>query len=175
MSTAIRTSAGLLAALLLAATNNAGAAPIVWNFSGALDSGIYINETFSGQFSYDDAGLLGSGDEYLSVTRIGFDFLGQHFTLADAAATVEAAYLDGAFLGLSFNAIQGNGGIALIPGFTDISQAYFAYDTPAGLFGGAGSISYRMPTTQVPEPASVALLLAGLGVLGFVRRQTKAA
>ena len=49
-------AAALFGLLLLGATS-AQAATNTYTFSGTLDSGLFNGETFSGQFSFDDAAL----------------------------------------------------------------------------------------------------------------------
>jgi hypothetical protein len=144
------------------------AAPVNYNFNGAVDFGALLGETYSGQFTFDDAALTGSGDEYLPVSSLSFNFLGNAFDQSNGVAPPEAAFLDGAFLGLSFNVDAFNPGFATIPGFVDVSESYFAYDNGAGS-AGFGSLAYSV--SAVPEAETWTMLLPGLVLLGFFARR----
>ncbi len=153
MRTYIRNT--LLAALLAAAIP-AQAAIQTWNFSGTVDSGSLLGQNYVGQFSFDDLGLTGSGDEYLAVSSLGMQFNGTAFTLADELATTEAAFADGSFLGMNFSAAN----FTFITGSVDTSDAFLALDD------GAANVIYA----PVPEPETYALMLAGLGLVGMKLR-----
>lgn len=160
----------LIALLLLGATS-AHAAATRYTFSGALDSGVFNGETYSGQFSFDDATLTGLGEEYLSVDNLTLSFHSQTYTQINAAAVPEAAFADGAFLGLSFIVKSSDPTFSLVPGFSSIADAYVAYDASAGA-SGYGSVAYT--PVPVPEPETYALLLAGLGLVGWTARRAHA-
>lgn len=159
--------AGLIGLLLLGSVS-AQAAITTYSFSGTLDSGVFQDETFSGQFSFDDAALAGAGDEYLAVDTLTMSFHGGVYTHVDAAATPEAAFTEGALLGLSFTVESSDPAFSLIPGFSSAADAYFGYDPSAG-DSGFGSVTYTL--VPVPEPKSYAMLLAGLGLIGYVVRK----
>lgn len=139
-----------------------------YSFSGKLDSGVYVGETFSGSFSFNDDAIINSNSEWLSVDTLNMTFLGYSFTLAQAIAPVEVGYSNGAFLGLSFSADSDSFGFTLTPGDSHLSQAFLAYDSNVGL-SGTGDVIYA----AVPEPETYALLLAGLAVMGGVARRRK--
>lgn len=165
MQKLIRTTA--LAVALLAAFPAAQAATQNYSFNGALDSGLYAGQTFSGNFSFDDAALSGIDAEWLSVGSLSMNFLGNNYTLANAAAPVEVSYFNGAFVGLSYTVETGEPKFSLIAGYDNVGQSYIAYDTAVLGGSGAGNVIYA----AVPEPESYALLLAGLGLLGAVARR----
>jgi len=169
MQKLFRTTA--LAALLLAALPAAQAATQNYIFSGTLDSGIFSGQTFSGNFSFDDAALTGLDAEWLSVGNLSFSFLGHTFTLANAAAPAEVGYFNGNFLGLSYTVESSEPKVSLIAGNESTSDAFIAYDTSAIGGSGAGSVIYA----AVPEPESFAMLLAGLGLMGAVARRRRMA
>lgn len=147
------------------------AAPVNYNFNGAVDSGTLLGETYAGQFSFDDAALTGSGNEFLSVSSLSFNFLGNAFDQSNGVAPPEAAFLEGVFLGLSFNVNAFNPGFAAIPGFFDVAESYFAYDNGAGS-AGFGSLAYSV--SAVPEAETWTMLLPGLALVGyFARRRGK--
>jgi hypothetical protein len=152
-----------LAALLLASLPAAQAA--TYSFSGMMDSGSLIGESFFGNFSFDDLGLTGIDFEIRGLSSLSLSFAGKTYTLADADAAPDVSYQDGILLGLSYSASAIDPKIAFVAGFSDTSDAYLAY-TKAGI-DGAGSVIYA----AVPEPKSYAMLLAGLGMLGLLARR----
>lgn len=158
----------LVASLFLAA--GAHAAPVAYSFSGVADSGALTGEAYAGGFSIDPAALAGVGDEYLAVSGFGFSFLGASYSAADFAPA--AHFADGVFVGLDgFADLGGVESLALISGFSDPADAYFAYDLAAG--AGFGPLAYQI--AAVPEPQTFALLAVGLGlVAAFTRRRTLA-
>ncbi len=158
-----------LAALLLAAVPT-HAAMQIWNFSGALDSGHFAGGTFEGVVSFDDAALTGVGSEWLPVSSLKLTFLGDFYRGYQADAQPEVAFQDGTFLGVSASFSSGDPQFALIGGLYDSSDAFVAYDTSFGL-SGAGSMVYA----PVPEPETYALMLAGLGLVGYMARRRKVA
>jgi hypothetical protein len=165
----------VLAALLLAALPAAQAAIQNYSFSGAIDSGAYLGQNFSGSFSFDDAGpfTIDAGDasaKWLSVTSFSMSFLG-NYNLTNAISATEVKYVNDSFAGLGYSVDTGALQFSLVAGSSNASDAFLAYDTTAGL-SGAGTVIYA----AVPEPESYALLLAGLGLMATVaRRRIKAA
>lgn len=163
----------LVAALigtLLAAFSTAQAAVLTYAFSGTLDSGFYLGQRFSGNFSFDDLALTGSGAEYLGVDSLNLNILGSTYTQADADAPAEVGYSDGSFLGLSYSVSSGEPQFSLIFGSLDASDASIAYDTTLSLTGsGSGNVIY----TPVPEPRDWLMLLAGLGLVGVMVERVK--
>lgn len=155
-----------LAALLIAALPAAQAAS--YNFSGAMDFGPLNGESFSGSLSFDDTGLTGAGFELFSLSNLTINFAGHTYTLANADAAPDVSYQDGAFLGLSYSASAFDPKLAFIAGSVNASDAFVAYTV--GNLDGAGSIVYA----PVPEPESYAMLLAGLGLVGFAARRRRA-
>lgn len=153
----------VLAALLLATLPAAQAA--TYSFSGMMDSGSLIGQSFFGNFSFDDFGLTGIGSEIRGLSSLSLNFAGQTYTLADADVAADVSYLDGALLGLSYSASALDPKVAFVAGFNDASDAFLAY-TKAGI-DGAGSVIYA----AVPEPEQYAMLLAGLGLVGLLARR----
>ena len=175
MSKLLRITA--LVTLLCAAVPAAQAA--TYSFSGMMDSGSLIGESFTGNFSFDDLGLTGVNLEIRSLNSLSLSLslLGTTYTLGNADAMPDVSFLNGSFLGLSYSVTTSTLGLSVIPGFSDTSEAYVAYDMLSGgnvVDGqsGYGSIVYL----PVPEPESYAMLLAGLGLMGVVaRRRSQAA
>jgi len=161
--------AALIGLLLLGATS-VQAATNTYTFSGTLDSGVLNGESFSGQFSFDDAALTGMGGEYQAVNTLNLNFHSQTYTQANAAinTAAEVGFLDGTFLGLSFTVESADPKFSFIAGATDVIEASFAYVPSAGI-SGYGTVAYTL--VPVPEPKTYIMLLAGLGLIGFVVRK----
>lgn len=172
MKRLFRTTA--LAALLLAALPSAQAA--TYSFSGMMDSGSLIDQSFFGNFSFDDLGLTGSGFELRDVTSVSLSFAGTNFTLANADAPADVSFMDGNLLGLFFTATKSYAppGVYLgITFVTDAEKPYLAYErlnsdwTAVDAASGSGTVIYA----AVPEPESYAMFLAGLGLIGLAARR----
>jgi len=150
---------------LMVAAPAAQAAIQSWNFSGAVDSGSLLGETYSGSFSFDDAALTGMDAEWLSVTNLSMTFNGSAYTQADvtASAAVEVGYQEGVFLGLAYSVDSVSSPFTFVAGSSDTSDAFFAYEN------GAGNVIYA----SVPEPKDWMLLLAGIGLVGVMVERAK--
>ena len=164
----------LLAALLACAGLQAHAA--AFTFVGTTDSGSLAGTAFSGSFSYADpaAGFDGSVD--LSAFSLGF--AGQTYTLAgaDVGTTPLAWFAAGSFIGIDYQDSSAadpalRPWVSLVAGFSQFSEAALAYSTSSAGVGGFGSYS----VSAVPEPASWALLFAGMagvgGIMGVAARR----
>lgn len=153
--------------LLFAAFAPAQAAVQTYTFSGSIDAGSLLGESYAGSLSFDDAALTGAGAEWLAVDRLSMNFMGSNFTQDDAVAPsiAEVGYYDGTFLGLSFSVDSAAYPFTFVTGSYDTSDAFFTTDSSSG------SLTYA---AAVPEPRDWMLMLAGLGLVGFAaarRRQ----
>jgi hypothetical protein len=164
----------LAAALLACAGLSAQAAS--FTFSGVTDSGSLDGTAFSGSFSY--AGPAAGFDGSIDLSAFSLRFAGNSYALggADAGTTPVAWFSAGSFVGLDYQDSSAADPalrpvVNLVAGFTQFSEAYLAYDTTGGGIEGFGS--YTVTAVPVPEPASGAMLLAGLGLVGLLVRRRR--
>lgn len=169
MNTVLRST--LAALVIAAATLPAQAATQSYTFTGVLDSGAYLGESFSGSFSFDDAPLTGSGVEVLSLDAVSILFHGQTYALNDAAVPPDAYFVDGVLFGLDYTWDAAFPTFSVIAGSTSVDESFLAYDTALIGGSGAGSIEY---INAVPDSPGLWLAFAGLGVLGTQRLRRRA-
>jgi hypothetical protein len=145
-----------------------------YTFAGVTDSGPLAGATFSGQFSHADSPDGQPLDGDLPLSSFSLNFNGQTYPLATDSV---AAYAQGLFLGLVHSdtastdtAVRPH--VALVPGFTEFSQAHFFY---VGAQGDTGFGSYTVTAiTPVPEPTLPVLALCGVGVAALAARRRTA-
>ncbi len=158
---------GLLTWLLLSPPPAARATTITSSLDASLTSGSLSGTNFTVSFSYDNASLTGSGQEYLSLLSFDFTLLGTQFDRAEISQGGQAIFQNGilqyvtaayfppppanaAVSDIAF----GFGGPGVI-GYIDLSRQF-------------GSGSYAL-AAAVPEPSSFLSLLVGLVTLLLIR------
>ncbi len=155
-----------LLGLLLGAVP-ASAALVSYAFSFTIAGGSLDGSSQSGTYGYDGADLTGSGDEFLSLSSLSFDFNGYSFGSADdSSATVD--FSDGLLLGLTYNAGSATPDqtVSFQSGFFDITEQTFTYELASVPQGGAGDTGNEITTTlvtnDVPVPGPLWLSLLPL-------------
>jgi PEP-CTERM motif len=164
----------MLIAVLFSVVLPAQAAVQNYSFSGVLDSGDYVGESFAGAFSFDDATIDASGLDIANLLSFDISLLGTNYDLTHVLGTPDVSFQDGSLLGLSlnFDTTTPQIGFTFIPGSLDTSDAFVAYDTSSFGISGTGNVSYVL-TAPIPEPETYAMLLAGLGLVGFMGAKRK--
>jgi hypothetical protein len=156
----IRKTLLALAALTLAAAAQAGTYAVSGSFDG--DPTIVL----TGSFSFDDTQVAAGGfDGAFDLTALSISFGGQTFSLAEAIdpyVQFEGGTLTGPN---ALFATNGGGELSL--------QSFFGSSNFTYAINGSDQLG-TLALNAVPEPASLALLLAGLGAVSFAtrRRQT---
>lgn len=139
---------------------------VKYNFSVTIDPvGPLAGQSFSGNFSFDSTtGAPDAGNTRFALTSFNFDFDGTHYTKTDLD------YGDAVFQGTSFLGLDASSALFSFANGVDILSAYFATDSAFGSFS-----AQLAPASTVPEPESLALMLAGLGLLAYTRRRNQRA
>lgn len=173
-------SLATVAVALAGALGASAAHADTWQISGSADSGPLAGGSYSGSASW--AAPVAGYDGSVALDALSLDFDGRSYALA-GTATGEAWYAAGVFLGIDFQSdaalvAAGAPALQLVAGFTDVADAHLAYTVIDAADGstalGFGSVAYTPVAAAVPEPATYALWLAGLGlVAGGLRRRAQ--
>lgn len=139
-------------------TDQATAVTLTYDITVNNLGGSLSGNEFTGNFSFDDAALVGTSSEFISVSDLSFNFQGVTFTENDDSfANAGIEFFNGEFLGLSYSTdVQ----FSFAPGFFSSSESFFAYDLGSGDVG-TGDITYTLRTSPnpIPEPATIIGLL----------------
>lgn len=132
-------------------------------FTGNIDNNGVAGQSFSGTFSYD----VPAKDGEALLTKFSFTFGGQTYTLTDAVSAPSVWFEAGQPSWFQYGA-QLNGATLELASI-DFAQGMLTYTDAAQNFS-AGSFTI----SAVPEPESYALMLGGLGLVGWMARRRKA-
>lgn len=159
----------------------AEAAPITYNVTLKAPAG---NPSLgTGSFTIDGSDYAGVSNEFFTPTNpaktllaISFDIDGKHFDLADAiGGFAQVFFQNGNVAGITYQGVDG-GNTAISLNVGALGYVYADFTTGHSSIG-AVSAALAAPTTNVPEPASLLVLgagLAGLAAAGIGRRRQTA-
>lgn len=153
------------------------AAPITYDVT--LTAAGVGNPSFgTGSFTIDGGDYAGVSNEFFTpgnvaktLLDISFDIDGRHFDLADAiGGFAQVFFQNGNVAGITYQGVDG-GSTAISLNVGALSYVYADFTTGHSSIGSV-SAALSVPSTLVPEPASLLLLgagLAGLVAVGFAR------
>jgi hypothetical protein len=155
--------------LALAALTLAGAAlASPHSITGSFDSNPGVT-VLTGTFDFDDSQVAAGGfDGAFDLSSLNFSFNGESFTLAQAAPNSAYVQFDGGTL-------TGPNGFFTTAGGGSLELQSFFGSSNFTFSSARGDLLGTLTIAAVPEPASLALVLGGLAVVGAASRRRKAA
>ncbi len=169
------------AAIFLGAISTSYAAPVKYDFSVNWNSGELAGSVSNGWFTFDSALALPNAQHFSQHTLLdfGFSMRNSFYGVSDVQTGSLTFDHNGALRIMSVGTDCGPGFCRSNPGNTN--SFYVVFDSQSRLdrfYGVAGDSGYATSygpgaaqVSTVPEPETLLLLLAGLGVMGIARRK----
>ncbi len=162
----------LLALACLVSILAAHASPVAFTFSASLDTGALAGTYFTGAASYDSQGSTGTGTEYLTLTSLNFNLLGESFTRADIRQGGQAVLQDGTLSYFTAAFFPSDGPVDDIA-FGFGGPGIIGYAVPPGFNPGSGSYTIQTTTSPVPEPSSLVLCITAVTSICVLLRRRR--
>ena len=173
--TLVLRSAAALACLM--ALPSLQAATVTYDFSVAVNGGPASGTTASGYFSYDSASVIAGGTNTANglLTNLVFALDGTSYTELTANTGALGFNSLGGLSSFVIGSSCGGGICSVSAGRTgwamNVSFLTYARAGTQGIFGGSAP-TFTLRNGAVPEPASLALVLAG-GLAAFAARRVR--
>ena len=164
------TATAIISATLLG-NQTVKAATVAYNFQVNIDFGALKGNTYNGNFTYNNATLIGVSTETTPLSTFNLLFNGNSYTQSDDPTSV-ASFLNGTFLGIDY-AVTPPPSPTFVSGTINASDASFFYDLGTGTSGsqGTGVITYSPISAAVPEPLTILGSLTALGLGNSFKRR----